>query len=480
METKNIDIKLLAQNEGQIQGLPSNPRQWTRTDLDKLKKSIQETPELLEARGLIVYPQGEYYIVIGGNMRLAALRELGAIDAPCIVLPEDTTIDKLKELVIKDNGAFGQNDWDKLANEWSDLPLTAWGVSAWDITDAEQGEDDFDGEGEGDNKSDEEIPEVEEMLNKAMQENCKEFVQQLDVMVERGWIATGYTIGMAKAHFIRSKFYGERYPRWLSMVFHPHQFYTSANTRSMYEQLAITAREGKAGIAGFRTTCEKGTLLTLIGKSGYPIGGARVPLDFPAEMARSLIREFGGENPCVLDPCHGWGGRFVGALLAGARSYTGCDPSVEAHRGLEKMRDAYLEYCTNETKDVQFILSPYEDCKFKEGSFDFALTSPPYFDVEQYHGENQAHTRYPQYDLWKEKFYKPLIENTYKWLKDGCVFALQVGSQSYPLTEDGIAIAKEVGFAVEDVRPLGGSTHSALHDNSDEDDENEKIIILRK
>lgn len=154
MESRSINIESLEQNIGQVDGLPGNPRQWTRTDLDKLKRSIEETPELLEARGLIVYPYDDQYIVIGGNMRLAALREMGAKDAPCIVLPEDTTIDKLKELVIKDNGAFGQNDWDALANEWSDLPLADWGISAWN-TETEEAqeeqevkEDDFDEEKE--------------------------------------------------------------------------------------------------------------------------------------------------------------------------------------------------------------------------------------------------------------------------------------------------------------------------------------------
>ena len=58
METRKIKISLLHVNKGQIPGLPSNPRQWTRDDMERLKKSIAETPELLEARGVIVYPWG--------------------------------------------------------------------------------------------------------------------------------------------------------------------------------------------------------------------------------------------------------------------------------------------------------------------------------------------------------------------------------------------------------------------------------------
>lgn len=132
METKRIKLTDLVLNEGQVAGLPTNPRQWTRTELDNLKKSLQETPELLEARGILVYPWEGKYIVLGGNMRLSALKSLKEKDAPCIVFPEDTPIAKLKEIVIKDNGSFGEWDYDQLANEWGDLPLTDWGVPAWE------------------------------------------------------------------------------------------------------------------------------------------------------------------------------------------------------------------------------------------------------------------------------------------------------------------------------------------------------------
>ena len=137
METRRIKLTDLVLNEGQIAGLPTNPRQWTKTELDKLKKSLKETPELLEARGILVYPWEGKYLVLGGNMRLSALKSLKAKDVPCIVFPEDTPIDKLKEVVIKDNGSFGAWDFDQLANEWGDLPLVDWGVPAWETEHAD-------------------------------------------------------------------------------------------------------------------------------------------------------------------------------------------------------------------------------------------------------------------------------------------------------------------------------------------------------
>lgn len=151
IRTQKIKESLLDPNDGQIEGLPSNPRKWSEEELENLKKSIVETPELLEARGIIVVPNNEKYVVLGGNMRLAALRSLGWIDIPCIVLPGNTPAEKLREIVIKDNGSFGEWDTSMLAADWSDLPLDSWGVDAdWSAdtaaatNDESAEEDDFD------------------------------------------------------------------------------------------------------------------------------------------------------------------------------------------------------------------------------------------------------------------------------------------------------------------------------------------------
>ena len=149
MEIVQIKCSQLLVNEGQVEGLPTNPRSWTKADIDRLARSLEETPELFEARPCIVYPYGDKYIVLGGNMRLTAAKKLKYKDVPCIVIPAETPIDKLKEIVIKDNGAFGAWDFDELANKWDDLPLTDWGVPAWEEkhleeTEQEATEDGFD------------------------------------------------------------------------------------------------------------------------------------------------------------------------------------------------------------------------------------------------------------------------------------------------------------------------------------------------
>ena len=148
MKTVRLAIKDLEQNTGQITGLPANPRSWTKTEVEKIAKSLRETPELFEARPIIVTQQGSKYVILGGNLRYEGCKHNKDKDAPCYVIPDGTSIDKMKEIVIKDNGSFGDWDYDVLANLWDDLPLADWGVPAWDnqpekdTTDA--WEDDFD------------------------------------------------------------------------------------------------------------------------------------------------------------------------------------------------------------------------------------------------------------------------------------------------------------------------------------------------
>jgi DNA modification methylase len=137
MESTRIKLSELEPNAGQVEGLPVNPRQWTKGDVTKLAKSLKETPELFEARPIIVYPHGGKYVILGGNMRFEACRENKDEDAPCVIVAEDTPVQKLKEIVIKDNGTFGAWDYDALANEWDDLPLVDMGVPTWNAEEPE-------------------------------------------------------------------------------------------------------------------------------------------------------------------------------------------------------------------------------------------------------------------------------------------------------------------------------------------------------
>ena len=138
-----LPLASLSQNRGQIEGLPSNPRQWTQTDIDRLAKSLQETPELFVARPLIVYPYAGEYIILGGNLRYEGAKKNKMKDVPVHILAEDLSLEKLREIVIKDNGSFGEWDMDMLANEWDDLPLKDWGVDIGEWKQVDVSPDDF-------------------------------------------------------------------------------------------------------------------------------------------------------------------------------------------------------------------------------------------------------------------------------------------------------------------------------------------------
>lgn len=123
---QNIKLYLLENNTGQIPGVKENPRDLTGDGFAKAKQSIKDFPEMLEVRTLVVVKHGEMFVVIGGNQRLRAMRDLDYDTAPVMVV--DWTVDKINEFIIKDNIEYGVWNFDLLANEWDSVPLVEWGL----------------------------------------------------------------------------------------------------------------------------------------------------------------------------------------------------------------------------------------------------------------------------------------------------------------------------------------------------------------
>lgn len=138
MQRAKLDISKVRLNEGQIAGLPRNPRLIKDGKFKKLCKSIQSLPEMTEARDILVYPYNGEYIVIGGNQRLQAYKFLGWQEVPCCILPEGMPAEKLRQMLIQDNNPFGENDWEALVNEWDSNELEEWGFDVWKETKPEK------------------------------------------------------------------------------------------------------------------------------------------------------------------------------------------------------------------------------------------------------------------------------------------------------------------------------------------------------
>jgi ParB-like chromosome segregation protein Spo0J len=110
-----------------IKSNPNNPRVIKDDKFAKLVNSIKEFPKMMELRPMVVNSD---MVVLGGNMRLKALKEAGYKEVPgeWVKSAESLTEEEQRRFIIADNVGFGEHDWDMLANEWDAVELEAWGL----------------------------------------------------------------------------------------------------------------------------------------------------------------------------------------------------------------------------------------------------------------------------------------------------------------------------------------------------------------
>lgn len=119
LETKTFEIEL-----DKLTPTEKNPRQISKKDFENLKKSLADFPEMKSIREVVV---DENFRILGGHMRVRALKDLGETTVPVKQVFGLTEKQKDK-FVIKDNLQNGDWDMDKLANEWDELELQDWGL----------------------------------------------------------------------------------------------------------------------------------------------------------------------------------------------------------------------------------------------------------------------------------------------------------------------------------------------------------------
>ena len=120
----------------EIKPNPNNPRIIKDIKFKQLVKSIQDFPQMLELRPIVI---DENNMVLGGNMRLKACIEAGLTDVP-VIHANNLSEEKKKEFIVKDNVGYGEWDWDDLANNWDAQELTDWGLDIpnFDVIDEKQ------------------------------------------------------------------------------------------------------------------------------------------------------------------------------------------------------------------------------------------------------------------------------------------------------------------------------------------------------
>jgi hypothetical protein len=107
-----------------VKANPNNPRIIKDDKFAKLVKSINEFPQMLNLRPIVV---NDDMVVLGGNMRLKACKEAGLKDIP-IIKASELTEQQQKEFIVKDNVGYGEWDWSDLANNWDAEQLQDWGL----------------------------------------------------------------------------------------------------------------------------------------------------------------------------------------------------------------------------------------------------------------------------------------------------------------------------------------------------------------
>ena len=166
----------------------------------------------------------------------------------------------------------------------------------------------------------------------------------------------------------------------------------------------------------------------------FNINGVQYVNEIHPLISRNLALKYcNGLNSKVLDPCAGWGGRMLGFSTVCAKYY-GYEPYTDTYNGLNNLGSWIKK--RNENFDFKIENLPFEDAVIEHNDFDFAFTSPPYYDTEKYGNEKtNSYNRYKSFNDWCDLFYLPMIQKTMDSLKKDCSFVLNIGSRIYPLNE---------------------------------------------
>lgn len=174
--------------------------------------------------------------------------------------------------------------------------------------------------------------------------------------------------------------------------------------------------------------------------------------NFRPSAAKALVDRYCPPGALVWDPCAGWGGRLMGASLSSNKvRYIGCDPSSGTVRGLHELKTWMDEYVPGLDRRVEIYPVPAEDFDPPSG-LDLVLTSPPYWKREHYSDEDtQSANRYPNYHVWLDNFWRPVLSKAVRALKVGGWLALNVDDFTingvhYSFIEDTVRIVESLGL----------------------------------
>ncbi len=171
------------------------------------------------------------------------------------------------------------------------------------------------------------------------------------------------------------------------------------------------------------------------------VDGVVVAQEFAPHVMVKIGKHYGLTHESkVLDPCGGWGGRMIGVSVFNSK-YEAFEPSTRTYEGLLKL-GAFIK-SMNAAFEYKVHRQPFEDSVLRENYYDFAVTSPPYYDTEKYTDEpDNSCNKFNTFDSWCDGFFYPMVIKTMRALKTNGCFLLNIGSRKYPLSE---AMIREFG-----------------------------------
>jgi len=121
----------------------------------------------------------------------------------------------------------------------------------------------------------------------------------------------------------------------------------------------------------------------------------------------------------ILDPAAGWGDRLAAAIITGASVYDGWDTNEQLQPVYQDIAD-FLAETGHDRTQWSVTAAPFEQSKLPAGRiYDTILTSPPFYDVELYEGEQTSTTLYRSEEEWIAKYYRPMWEKAIGALRPG-------------------------------------------------------------
>lgn len=155
----------------------------------------------------------------------------------------------------------------------------------------------------------------------------------------------------------------------------------------------------------------------------------------------------------VYDPCHGFGGRMLGAIKSEkVAKYIGTDPASQTSNTLKDVYAHIKDQDSLLNTEIELFNEPAENFKLKPNSIDLVLTSPPYFNTEKYSAEKtQSYIKYNTKELWLNDFLKPMLYNCFECLKpDGKLLLNIANVETFKDLElQALNIALSLGFKLK-------------------------------